>query len=38
MADLAVENLMAGLQGRPMPACANPEARAAAEEVDPAQD
>jgi len=28
MADLAVENLLAGLAGRPLPACANPEARA----------
>lgn len=27
MADLAVENLLAGLEGRPLPACANPEAR-----------
>jgi len=26
MADLAVANLLAGLSGRPMPACANPEA------------
>ena len=25
MADLAVENLLAGLAGRPLPACANPE-------------
>lgn len=25
MADLAVENLLAGLRGQPMPACANPE-------------
>jgi glyoxylate reductase len=25
MADLAVENLLAGLAGRPMPRCANPE-------------
>jgi glyoxylate reductase len=25
MADLSVENLLAGLRGRPMPACANPE-------------
>jgi glyoxylate reductase len=25
MAELAVENLLAGLDGRPMPACANPE-------------
>jgi hypothetical protein len=38
MADLAVENLLAGLQGRPMPACANPEVSAPAEEVDPARD
>jgi glyoxylate reductase len=30
MADLAVENLLAGLQGRPMPACANPEVGTAA--------
>jgi glyoxylate reductase len=28
MADLAVANLLAGLAGRPMPACANPEAAA----------
>jgi len=27
MADLAVENLLAGLEGRPLPACANPELR-----------
>jgi hypothetical protein len=26
MADLAVENLLAGLARRPMPSCANPEA------------
>jgi glyoxylate reductase len=38
MADLAVENLLAGLQGRPMPACANPEVSAAADKVDPARD
>ena len=25
MADLAVDNLLAGLEGRPMPHCANPE-------------
>jgi glyoxylate reductase len=35
MADLAVENLLAGLQGRPMPACANPEVSAAAGRADP---
>ena len=29
MADLAVANLLAGLSGRPMPACANPEAQQA---------
>lgn len=29
MADLAVDNLLAGLSGRPMPHCANPEAEAA---------
>jgi glyoxylate reductase len=28
MADLAVENLRAGLAGRPMPRCANPEVQA----------
>jgi glyoxylate reductase len=38
MADLAVENLLAGLQGRPMPACANPEVSGAAKGVGPAQD
>jgi glyoxylate reductase len=37
MADLAVENLLAGLQGTPMPACANPDVSVAAVgEVDPA--
>jgi hypothetical protein len=25
MADLATDNLLAGLAGRPMPACVNPE-------------
>jgi glyoxylate reductase len=29
MADLSVDNLLAGLEGRPMPACANPEFEAA---------
>ena len=38
MADLAVENLLAGLQGRPMLACANPEVSPAAEGVGPARD
>jgi glyoxylate reductase len=28
MADLAVANLLAGLEGRPLPACANPEVAA----------
>jgi glyoxylate reductase len=28
MADLAVENLLAGLEGRPLPACANPQVQA----------
>lgn len=31
MAELAVENLLAGLEGRPLPACANAEALAAAD-------
>jgi glyoxylate reductase len=35
MADLAVENLLAGLRGAPMPSCANPEVGAAAGRVDP---